>query len=169
MLFRSSLRQRGYRWYRSAADARKDFGGRIDVAVSIQVIEHVADPRAFLADIAGLLTRDAGLMISTPNRADILLELLPDDFAAFFYRTQHRWCFDAASLARCARAAGLAVREVRHVHRYGLANALLWLRDRKPAGHVALPAIDRQADGFWRRWLEATGRADNLCILLKPA
>ncbi len=166
--FAASLQDRGYRWIPSAREAAATHGGRIDVAFSIQVIEHVADPRGFLAEIRPLLSPDGVLIVSTPNRADILMELLPGDFPGFFYRTQHRWCFDAASLARCAGAAGFAVTQTRHVHRYGMANALLWLRDRRPKGRNALPPIDRAMDGLWTSWLEATGRADCLYQILRP-
>ncbi len=96
------------------------------------------------------------------------MELLPDEFPGFFYRTQHRWAFDAAALARCAAEAGFQVQETRHIHRYGIANTMLWLRDRKPSGRAALPPLDRAADDMWRTWLEANGRADNLYMLLRP-
>jgi 2-polyprenyl-3-methyl-5-hydroxy-6-metoxy-1,4-benzoquinol methylase len=96
----------------------------------VQVIEHVEDPKAFFAGIRQLLKPDGLAVISTPIRDDILMDLLPDDFPAFFYRTQHRWAFDAAALARCTEVAGLVVREVRHVRRYGMVNVLLWLRER---------------------------------------
>jgi len=47
-----------------------------------------------------------------------------------------------------------------------MANALLWLRERKPGGREQLAAIDREADALWRAWLESSGRADNLYMLL---
>jgi hypothetical protein len=93
--------------------------------------------------------------------------LLPDVFPAHFYRTHHRWYFDDASLGAAARAAGFRVHSVRHVHRYGLSNALLWLRERKPPGRLALNVIDRNADDLWRSWLEAAGRSDNLYVVLQ--
>jgi hypothetical protein len=97
------------------------------------------------------------------------MELLPDAFPAFFYRVQHRWYFDASSLANCAKRAGLDVADVRHVHRYGLSNTLLWLRDRCPRGRQALPPLDATVDKLWQSWLESSGRADNLYLLLRPA
>jgi 2-polyprenyl-3-methyl-5-hydroxy-6-metoxy-1,4-benzoquinol methylase len=167
--FASSLRARGYRHFPGSTEAAAEFSGQVDVAFAIQVIEHVADPRDFLAKTRTLLAPDGVLVVSTPNRADILMDLLPDDFPAFFHRTQHRWYFDAASLSRCAQAAGFGVSETRHIHRYGMANALLWLRDRKPSGRAALGAIDRLADDLWRSYLESSGRADNLYMVLRVA
>jgi len=167
--FAVSLRERGYDWYPNASEAVRRWQGKIDTAFAIQVIEHVLDPRAFLAEIRPLLASNGLLIVSTPNRADILLDLLPGDFAAFFYRTQHRWYFDSASLSRAAELAGFRVEEVRHVHRYGMANALLWLRDRRPAGRAAFESIDRSADDLWRSWLESKGRSDNLYVKLRVA
>ncbi len=161
-MYHGDLRQRGYAVFSDATAAAKDFVGKVDLAVSSQVIEHVADPRSFLANIATLLAPGGRLLVSTPNRNDIMMELLPDDFPAFFYRTVHRWYFDAASLASCARAAGLEPVATRHIHRYPMANALHWLRDRRPRGHDVMAPLDATTDGFWKGWLEATGRADCL-------
>lgn len=165
--FAPSLIARGYEWHPSCEAATAVRGGKIDVAFCIQVIEHVERPRDFLASIRSLLAPGGLLVLSTPNRRDILFDLLPDDFPPFFYRTQHRWAFDAASLGACARAAGFAVDSVRHVHRYGIANAMLWLRDRRPKGRTALPPLDAAMDAHWKAWLESTGRSDNLYLLLR--
>lgn len=167
--FAPSLADRGYRWYPSASAAAKDCARRADVAFAIQVIEHVLDPVRFLQEIRELLASDGVAVVSTPNRADILMDLLPAEFPAFFYRTQHRWYFDAVTLATAANAAGLLVDQVRHVHRYGMANALFWLRDRKPSGRAKIPAIDLMADVMWGGYLEQSGRADNLYAILKRA
>ncbi len=167
--FSASLKQRGYEWHPSVEAAQAAFGAGLDIAFSIQVIEHVESPREFLEGIRRLLKPDGFLLLSTPNRADILFDLLPQDFPPFFYRTQHRWYFDALTLADCARRAGFAVREVRHVHRYGMANMLHWMRDRKPRGRAQLPPIDATMDKHWQAWLEANGRADNLYLFLTPA
>ncbi len=53
--FKASLQDRDYVWFESASHAARDYAGKVDVAFSIQVIEHVSDPKAFLADIRALL------------------------------------------------------------------------------------------------------------------
>ncbi len=45
-----------------------DAGRRFDLIVSMEVIEHVADPAAFVAQLAGLLAPGGLLVVSTPNR-----------------------------------------------------------------------------------------------------
>jgi SAM-dependent methyltransferase len=166
--FHDHLRSIGVEVYNYANEAAAQIGGQIDLAFSLQVIEHTADPRGFLADIKPLLKPDGALLVSTPNRRDMLLELLPDDFPPFFYRVVHRWYFDADSLAACARLAGYAVEWVRPVQRYGLSNMMAWLRDRKPTGWQRLAGIDAVMDAVWQSSLEKSGRADNLFMLLKP-
>jgi SAM-dependent methyltransferase len=165
--YRESLRARGYEVYGSAPEAAAALGGAAELAVSIQVIEHVADPVGFLRQIAGLMAPDGLLVLSTPNRDDVLMKILPEAFPAFFYRTVHRWYFDAASLAVCAERAGFEVVETRFVHRYGLSNALRWLRDRAPSGWQRLPGIDEAADRTWQAYLEGSGQSDCLYMALR--
>ncbi|WP_084438621.1 class I SAM-dependent methyltransferase [Niveispirillum irakense] len=165
--YRETLTGQGYVAYPYASDAARDHAGTVDLAVSQLVIEHTADPRSFLQDIHSLLKPGGRLLISTPNADDILLDLLPDTYPAFFYRRVHRWYFNADSLARCAAEAGFTVDAVHHVHRYPLSNALTWLRDRKPAGDIRLPGIDSLADGFWTAYLERAGRSDCVYLMLR--
>lgn len=42
--------------------------GQFDVVTSMEVIEHVTDPAAFIAELARHLKRDGLLLMSTPNR-----------------------------------------------------------------------------------------------------
>jgi SAM-dependent methyltransferase len=167
-IYHEDLNKRGYAVYPYARDATADLAGQVDLAVSLQVIEHTRNPREFLEDIRPLLKRSGLLVISTPNRDDILNTLLPTDFGSFFYRVVHRWYFDRQSLDECARMAGYQVLESRHVHRYGMSNALAWLRDRKPTGQWRLDGISPLADALWRGYLEETGQADTVYSFLAP-
>ena len=143
--------------------ALDDCAGAVEHAFSFQVIEHVEEPTAFLAEIAELLAPGGRVTVSTPNRGDLLMELLPEDYPPFFYRTVHRWYFGADSLARCGRPAGLVPAETRFVHRFGVANTLLWLRERTPGGRDPLPGLDDPAlDSVWRDTLAREGTADTI-------
>lgn len=159
--YHDSLRSRGYgvhAWSHEAAEAEP---GVADLATSFAVIEHVADPRSVMADMSTLLAPGGRVVISTPNRNDVLMDLLPEDFPPFFYRSQHRWYFDADSLVRCAEFAGLEAIEVRSVHRYGIANTLRWLRDKAPGGTGPIDGLSSAGlDAAWGRHLEAIGKAD---------
>jgi 2-polyprenyl-3-methyl-5-hydroxy-6-metoxy-1,4-benzoquinol methylase len=166
-IFHDRLRNKGYGLYRYADDAARS-GVALDFAFSIQVIEHVENPREFLASIRRIMKPESRLLISTPNRDDILMKLLPDEFPPFFYRTVHRWYFDAKSLDRCVRAAGFKVLQRKFSHRYPLSNALSWLRDRKPSGWKRLDGITPLGDSLWQQFLVESGQSDCLYLELTP-
>jgi len=133
----------------------------VDRAVCFSVVEHVDDPLALLRDIRDLVRPGGELLLSTPNREDWLLELLPAEYGAFFYRKVHFWYFNAASLAELVRRAGFVDVAVSHAHRFDVSNAALWLRDRRPTGLGKL-SVPSAADEVFRALLQASGRSDYL-------
>lgn len=166
--YHGALKNRGYHVYAYTTEALVDHDSSVDRVFSWEVIEHVRDPRAFLQEIGRLLKPGGRAMISTPNRKDILMSLLPDEYPAFFYRVVHRWYFDEASFRRCAEQAGLEVVKAQYVHRFGLSNAMRWLRDRKPGGRDPLPQMDSPlVDKSWVAYLEDRGVADYLYFVLE--
>ena len=105
--FSNSLKKRGYEHFSSTKECISTYKNKIDIVVSTQVIEHVEDPKKFLNEIKSLLKPKVGIaMITTPNREEILMNLLKKDFAQFFYRSQHRWNFNGKSIKNCAKHAG---------------------------------------------------------------
>ncbi len=54
--------------YRAAAV--EDIDGRFDLITSLEVIEHVADPQAFIAALARRLAPGGLMILSTPNRTE---------------------------------------------------------------------------------------------------
>jgi 2-polyprenyl-3-methyl-5-hydroxy-6-metoxy-1,4-benzoquinol methylase len=167
--YHNSLRQRGYDVFSYATDALKVHPEGVDLAVSFQVIEHVLNPRAFLTELAALLKPGGSLIIATPNRNDILLKLLPEEFSPFFYRTAHRWYFDRLSLRHCAEAAGLLIESERYLQTYGMSNALLWMKERRPTGNTRILGINHVADQLWHGYLEASGQSDTLFVLARKS
>ena len=165
--YHNSLRQRGYDVFSYATDALKLYPECVDLAVTFQVIEHVLNPRLFLAEIAALLKPGGLLIIATPNRDDILMRLLPEEFPPFFYRTAHRWYFDRLSLRHVAEAAGLEVESERYLHTYGMSNMILWKKERRPKGNTRVPGINAVADELWGSYLESTGQTDTIYVLAR--
>lgn len=163
--YQAAVRAKGHGVFPRCADAAGEWRGRVDIAVCFSVIEHVDDPLVFLREARTLLRPGGTMLLSTPNLRDWLLELLPAEYGAFFYRTVHTWYFDAASLAAVAGKAGFSGCTVRSVHRFDLSNALLWLRDRRPTGLGAV-AVNPVVNAAYAAWLENEGRADYLYATL---
>jgi len=160
-----SLRQaaadKGHTMFPYAHEAPARLDRTVDVAVAFSLVEHLEDPVAILKDVGRLLRPGGRLLVSTPNRRDWLLDVLPDDYAPFFYRVVHTWYFDAESLTCLLRVAGFTEISVSYLHRFDLSNAILWLRDKRPTGLGKLDVANAWSDAF-RGTLEATGRADYL-------
>lgn len=167
-LYHDDLLSRGYKVYQYAKGAFAEQRNRIDIAFAFSVIEHVHDPKVFLEDISQILKPCGKLIISTPNREDILMRLLPDTYPNFFYRTVHRWYFDSESIRFCSQAAGFDVADVKCVHRFGIANLLVWLRDRHPVGRKTIDDFNSQSfDNFYKSYLEEKGTGDYLYLILE--
>lgn len=141
--YHDGLQTKGHHPYDSLEHALGTHAGKVDLATCFSVIEHVEDPVRLLKQARALLKPGGRLVISTPNREDWLLQLLPEEYGAFFYRCAHRWYLTARSLEEIVRRAGFTDMQVHYRHRFGLANLLLWLRDRRPTGHnaVVVPAV----------------------------
>lgn len=164
--FRRDLAQRGYTVFASNAEAvRAD--ARFDVVTCFQVIEHVDNAFSFLGELWDLLSPGGELILTTPNRGEVLSQLIGQEFHEFFYRSVHRWYFDAPSLSAWSRKSGLANFRVDCLHRLGMANTFGWLRQRKPVGRASVPLLDHRADAFWRDHLERHGAGDTLVLRAK--
>ena len=166
--YHESLRARGFKTYSFAADAVEHYKEAVEWVISFETIEHVGNPLAFLSEIVALLKPDGRVALSTPNRDDALLEIAGERYKQFYYRVHHRWYFDIDSLTACARLCGLELDRVHYVQRYGIANAITWIRDGRPSGESIIPAIDDPAlDTAWRHRLESMGQSDWLYAIFK--
>jgi len=158
---RAAAEAKGHLTFDFCGNVPREWRGRVDLAVCFSVVEHVNDPLALLREIGALLRPGGELLLSTPNRDDFLLELLPAEYGSFFYRRVHLWYFDAASLAGLLVRAGLRDPVITHQHRFDLSNAALWLRDKCPTG-VGKFKAPAGADDVFRALLQSSGRSDYL-------
>jgi SAM-dependent methyltransferase len=166
--YHDSLRQRGYRVYNSNTCALAEFANQVDFAFSFSTVEHIPNPFEFFSEIHKLLRPNGFFLVSTPNRNDILMDLLGDEYKQFFYRTVHRWYFDMDSLVYLGRRCNFKIIQRHCLQRFGISNAFAWLRDRRPTGDRALPGLDDPLlNQFWKNFLEAKGIGDYLYLLVQ--
>ncbi len=106
--------------------------GPFDLAVSLQVLEHIDDPVSFLRGIAKHLKPGGWLYLELPNLHDIILDgFRSKGYADFYFREPHVSYFTASTLKRLLAKAGFRG-TISTVQRYNLMNHLHWLMTDKP-------------------------------------
>lgn len=166
--FHPSLKERGYQVYNGAPAALADgLAEQVDLAVSFHVIEHVENPIDFLKDIHALVKPGGKAFIATPNLDDIMMKLDFDTFAPFNFRVVHNYYFSESSLRWVAEQAGWKVAKPVFYHEYSLSNTFNWLKQHRPCGNAPIEGVDKHADDLWASYLESTGQANNVALVLE--
>ena len=158
--YHESLRSRGHDVFPTCDRVS---GPLADLVTSFSVIEHVEHPVEFARSIRSLLKPGGWAVLSTPNRADVMLRDGPAEYKSFFYRQVHLFYFDASSLRETLSRAGYVDIRVEFMHRFGFGNYGGWMRDRRPPGDVAGP-LEPPFDDIWRATLESQGVSDYLYV-----
>jgi 2-polyprenyl-3-methyl-5-hydroxy-6-metoxy-1,4-benzoquinol methylase len=123
--------------------AMEELDGIYDVITLFHVLEHVREPREFLARLADRLAKNGQLVVEVPNADDSLLSLYRNEqFSSFTYWSCHLRLFSRTTLATLAKQSGLTVNYIKQVQRYPLSNHLHWLACGKPGGHKQWSFLD---------------------------
>jgi 2-polyprenyl-3-methyl-5-hydroxy-6-metoxy-1,4-benzoquinol methylase len=160
--YHQALKAKGHHPYPYAKDAMADWQGKADLVTSFSVLEHIPEPVAFLHDMVSLAKKGGTVILTTPNSEDWLIDFIPE-YKAFFYRVVHKWYFNAHALKLLAERVGLTDVEVRYYHRFSIANALNWIRDRKPTGNSG-SFFSSSFEAAFRQELIENGKADYICF-----
>jgi len=165
--YHPSLQERGHHVFSSVDEAVDGMGAEtVDVALSIQVIEHTEDPVSYLKSIRRMLKPGGILVVFTPNLKDILLSLDKERYGPFWFRKAHNWYLDAQSLRHIMERAGFADNELCYMHEFGIENTFGWLKTGNAPGNVSIPELSSFA-GIWQSYLEQTGQAGNVGVVGK--
>jgi len=107
---------------------------RFDCIVALHVIEHVYDPRAFLAKIMRHLKPGGRCLLAAPDMGGFWRKLMGARWPSFKY-PEHVVFYDAASLQRLMRLAGLeGIAEVPYPHAFPLGQICQKLHLPRPKG-----------------------------------
>lgn len=166
-VFSDYVRQRGLICYKSLDELAAAGAGGFDLILHYYVMEHLADPVAFLQRLLRLLRPGGRIVFEVPNANDALTTIYAvPAYARFIWVVSHRWYFSERSLAHVLAAAG-GKGKIALDQRYDLSNHLVWLRDGKPGGMGRFTAILGQAvEEQYRQALIQARHCDTLIGLL---
>lgn len=166
--YRDEMSKKGYITYAFLNDAISDYKNKVDVVISFDVIEHVADPQSFILEIYSLLKVGGKAIIGTPTEAPIMRELMGKIYEEnLLFSTQHLWIFNKPNLRIMADNAGFSKCQVRYKQRYGLGNTLAWMQFNKPKGHYKYNFITETMDEVWKKECEVQELSDYIIIYLE--
>lgn len=116
---------------------------KFDLITAFHVVEHLADPRSTIIELAKLLNKAGELIIEVPNSNDALLTLYKSKpFSEFTYWSNHLFLFNNETLMKLLKQSKLQLNWIKQVQRYSLSNHLYWLANGLPGGHVRWSFID---------------------------
>jgi SAM-dependent methyltransferase len=160
--------------------------GSFDVVCAIQVMEHVADPIAFVEELSRYLRPGGTLFLEVPNLLDPLRSVYDEpSYREFYFHRAHIWYFTDRALGLVAQRAGVEG-TVHASQDYNVLNHLHWVSAHGPQpdphaglGPARLPVregIDEglrrdleawadEADAAYKAILRRHGQTDNLAFV----
>ena len=136
-------------------------GEKFHTVCAFQVMEHTADPVAFLKEAIGRLEPKGTLFVEVPNIHDALRSIwkIPE-YEHFYFHEDHLFYFSDRSLKKAAEMAGAVRISISYQQDYTLMNHLHWLLTGRPQGTCsALGGIDLPSDNKTTAWLNGQLRA----------
>lgn len=140
-----------------------------DLITAFHVAEHLPDPITMLKALAAKLTKNGRMVVEVPSSEDALLTLYDSAaFQRFTYWSQHLYLFNAETLRRLAKQAGLRIVSIQQYQRYPLSNHLHWLSRELPGGHKNWSFLDTPAlTEAYAASLAALGNCDTIIAHLE--
>lgn len=163
-VFREFVKSRGLAVHESLAALREsDPEARFDVVLHFFVLEHIADPVAFLEAQLALLKPGGRIVFEIPNAADPLYSVYDiPAFERFYWAIAHPWYFSEPSLHHLLKQLGHPY-EILRDQRYDLSNHLVWARDGRPGGMGRFTALlGEELEENYKQALIRAGRCDTL-------
>lgn len=167
-VFSQFLEHRGLKAYESL-DQLSDLapGSQFDIIMHFFVLEHIAEPLAFLQAQLNLLNSGGKIILEIPNAADALYSIYDiPAFERFYWSLAHPWYFSEASLRYLLGELDQPY-EIIFDQRYDLSNHIVWARDGKPGGMGRFTeTLGRDLEGFYKQTLIESGKCDTLVAII---
>lgn len=163
-VFSEFVKDRGLPVYQSVDRLRKEKPeARFDLILHFFVLEHIAQPDAFLREQLELLKPGGKIIFEVPNAADPLFSIYDiPEFERFYWSIAHPWYFSERSLTFLLRKLNTEYDLVRE-QRYDLSNHMIWARDGRPGGMGRFTEIlGAELDDQYKKALIRSGHCDTL-------
>jgi len=134
-----------------------------DFILHFFVLEHIADPLAFLQTQVSLLKSGGKIIFEIPNAADPLYSVYDvPAFERFYWSVAHPWYFSENSLHYLLQQLKQPY-EILRDQRYDLSNHMVWARDGKPGGIGRFTdTLGLEMEESYKKALIRSGRCDTL-------
>lgn len=167
-VFSEFVNERGLTAYQSLDQLRQNVpDARFDLILHFFVLEHIANPAAFLAELLSLLKPGGKIVFEIPNAADPLYSVYDiPAFERFYWSVAHPWYFSESSLHFLLKQLGHSY-EVLRDQRYDLSNHMVWARDGRPGGMGRFTAqLGESLEEAYKQALIRIGKCDTLVGIL---
>lgn len=136
---------------------------RFDVILHFFVLEHIADPVAFLEAQLALLKPGGKIIFEIPNVADPLYSVYDiPAFERFYWSIAHPWYFSEPSMHYLLNRLGRPY-EILRDQRYDLSNHMIWARDGRPGGMGRFTGmLGEEFEENYKQALIRIGKCDTL-------
>lgn len=167
-VFSEFVNERGLTAYQSLDQLRQNApDARFDLILHFFVLEHIANPATFLAELLSLLKPGGKIVFEIPNAADPLYSVYDiPAFERFYWSVAHPWYFSESSLHFLLKQLGHSY-EVLRDQRYDLSNHMVWARDGRPGGMGRFTAqLGGALEEAYKQALIRVGKCDTLVGIL---
>jgi SAM-dependent methyltransferase len=136
---------------------------QFDVVMHFFVLEHIAQPQAFIESQLALLKPGGKLIFEIPNVADPLHTVYDiPAFERFYWSVAHPWYFSEPSLRHVLDRVGRPY-QILLDQRYDLSNHMTWARDGRPGGMGRFTSqLGSELEESYKQALVRTGKCDTL-------
>lgn len=163
-VFSEFVKDRGLDVYNSLSHLQESApGAQFDVILHFFVLEHIADPVAFLETQLALLKPGGKIIFEIPNAADPLYSVYDiPAFERFYWSVAHPWYFSEDSMHYLLKQLGQPY-EILRDQRYDLSNHMVWARDGRPGGMGRFTeALGAELEESYKQALIRIGKCDTL-------
>jgi SAM-dependent methyltransferase len=136
---------------------------KFDLILHFFVLEHIADPLAFLSMQLDLLSSNGKIIFEIPNVADPLYSIYDiPEFEKFYWSLAHPWYFSEASLHYLLGKLGKPYKIFRD-QRYDLSNHMVWAKEGRPGGLGRFTEfLGSELETYYKKTLIEKGYCDTL-------